>query len=862
MTEWIHTLRLRIRAILWRRRLDRDLEDELEFHLAERAARSNLTPAEARRSFGNPTVLKETSREMWTFRWLEILLQDVRYAARTLRKSPGFTVVAVLTLALGIGADTAIFSVVDAVMLRPLPFAEPGRLVRLWGNVRRQRVERRGASYPDFLDWRAQSRSLEAMAATENTFATITTGEEPERVRGEFVSQTYLDLVGVRPVIGRGFRPEEDQVPQRNAVALIADSLWKRRFGADPAIAGRTLQLDGRDYTILGVMPAWFHGLGDHTELWMPFMMSGTAADLAERTTRSFPVLARLRPGVTVAQAQTELDSISLRLQAAYPAANEGRAVEVAPLERELLGDLRQPLLVLLCAVGFVLLIACTNVASLVLARSEARQREIAMRIALGAGRARVLAQLFTESCVLALLGAAAGLLLAHWGSHMLITASPIWFPSYIRPGVDLRVALFCTLIAGGAGIALALVPAIQMRNARSSSHAVDRREARRFRGALVVAEVAFAMLLLTGAGLLIRSVRQLAAIRPGYDPSHLLTLRIGLPRPTDVRELQNQLARIPSVESVSLGSDVPLDGGGATFYSAEGQPPVTAQNRPRAYPHRVSPDFFRTLRIPFLAGRSFTESEVRDAASVVIVSESLANRFWPGTDAIGKRIKPGSLESKTPWMTIVGVVNELKYRGLPDNPTSDPDLFVPLSGAVRSPAVLLRTALPPASLAPAVRKALHDADATTVVYNLQTLEELMARETAMSRFTGWLMGIFAASALLLAMIGIYGVMSYSVAQRTREIGIRMALGADRRQVLRMIAGNGMLLIAGGLALGAAAAIPLARLIDNLLYNVKPGDPIAFLAAAAALALVALIACLAPATRATRIAPASALRNE
>ncbi len=869
MTEWTHTLRLRIRALLWRRRLDRDLEDELQFHLAERAARSNLTPAEARRTFGNPTVLKETSREMWTFRWLEILLQDLRYTARTLRKSPGFTTVAVLTLALGIGADTAIFSVVDAVMLRPLPFAEPGRLVRLWGNVRRQRVERRGASYPDFVDWRAQSRSFEAMAATEDTVATITGGEEPERVRGELVSQTYLDLVGVRPVIGRGFRPEEDQAPQRDAVALIADSLWRRRFGADPAIAGRTLQLDGKDFTILGVMPAWFHGLGDHSELWMPYMMSGTAADLAERTTRSFPVLARLRTGVTVAQAQTELDGISLRLQAAYPAANEGRAVEVAPLERELLGDLRQPLLVLLSAVGFVLLIACTNVASLMLARSEARQREIAMRIALGAGRGRVLAQLFTESCVLALLGAACGLVLAHWGSHTLITASPIWFPSYIHIGVDLRVALFCTLIAGGSGIVLALVPALQMRNAnlaesfkQASSHAVDRRDGRRFRGALVVAEVAFAMLLLTGAGLLIRSVRQLAAIRPGYDPSHLLTLRIGLPRPTDARELQDRLARIPSVESVSLGSDVPLDGNGATFYSAEGQPPVTAQNRPRAYPHRVSPDFFRTLRIPLLAGRPFTEGEVHDAANVVIVSESLAKRFWPGADPIGKRIKMGSLESKAPWMTIVGVVNELKYRGLPNNPTPDPDLFVPLSGAVRSPAVLLRTTLPPASIVPAVRKALHDADATTVVYNLQTLEELMARETAMSRFTGWLMGIFAASALLLAMIGIYGVMSYSVAQRTSEIGIRMALGADRRHVLGMIAGNGMLLIAGGLALGAAAAVPLARLIDNLLYNVKPGDPIAFLAAAAALALVALIACLAPATRATRIAPASALRNE
>jgi putative ABC transport system permease protein len=866
---WFHNLRLRVRALLWRRRLDRDLQAEIEFHLAERAARSNLSPEEARRRFGNPTVLKETSREMWTFRWIEILLQDLRYAARTLRKSPGFAIVAVLTLALGIGADTAIFSVVDSVLLRPLPYAQPSRLVELWGNVKRIKIERRGASYPDFYDWRAQSRSFETMASLDPGVFTLTGVDEPERLSGEFVSQTYFDLLGVRPALGRTFRREEDQVPQRNAVIVIGDSLWKRRFGGDPAIAGRTLQIGGKDYTILGVMPAWFHGITDQSELWMPSMMAGTAADFAERGTRSFPVLARLSPCVSVAQAQTELDGIARRLQLAYPETNEGRAVEVARLDRELLGDLRQPLLVLLCAVAFVLLIACSNVASLMLARSEARQREIAMRIAVGAGRGRVLLQLFTESCVLALLGAAGGLTLAHWGARALVAASPVTFPSFIHPGLDLRVAVFCTLIACASGVALGIAPAAQLRNAnladsfkQASSHAADRRDGRRFRAALVVAEIAFAMLLLTGAGLLVRSVRELAAIQPGYDPSHLLTLRIGLPRPADARELENRLSRIPSVEAVGLGSDVPLDGAGATFYAAEGQPPVTAQNRPRAYPHRVSPDFFRTLRIRFLAGRTFTNAEVHDAAAVVIVSESLAKRFWPGADPIGKRIKTGSLESKTPWMTIVGVVNELKYRGLPNNPTPDPDLFVPISGPVRNPALMIRTTLPPASLAPAVRQVLREFDGTAVIYGVRTLEALVERETASSRFTGWLMGIFAASALLLAMIGIYGLMSYSVARRTREIGIRMALGADRRQVLRMVTGHAMRQIAAGLALGAALAYPLARLIDNLLYNVKPGDPLAFLAAALALALAALLACLGPATRATRIAPASALRNE
>jgi putative ABC transport system permease protein len=867
--ERLHEFRLRMRALLWRRRLDRDLQAEIEFHLAERAARSGLSQEEAQRRFGNAGVIKESIREMWTFRWVEVLLQDLRYAARTLRKSPGFTLVAALTLALGIGADTAIFSLVDSVLVRPLPYAEPARLVELWGNVKRVKVERRGASYPDFLDWRGQSRSFDGMAMVDPTVVTLTDVDEPERVGGEVVSHSYFGLLGVRPTLGRVFREEEDRVPQRDAVVILSDGLWKRRFGGDAHVAGRTLQIGGKDFTILGVMPEWFHGITDQAEFWIPSMMWGSAADLAERGTRSFPVLARLRPGITPAQAQNELDGIARRLQAAYPATNEGRAVEVAQLDRELLGDLRQPLIVLLCAVGFVLLIACANVASLMLARSESRQREIAMRIALGAGRARVLAQLLTESCVLALLGAAAGLALARWGARVLVTASPVTFPSFIHPGIDLRVALFCTLVACAAGIALGVAPAVQLRHAdltesfkQASSHAANCRDSSRFRGTLVVAEVAFAMLLLTGAGLLIRSVGQLAAIRPGYDPSHLLTLRVGLPRPTDVRKLQGRLARIPSVEAVSLGSDVPLDGGGATFYAAEGQPPVTAQNRPRAYPHRVSPDFFRTLRIPFLAGRPFTDSELHDASPVVIVSESLAKRFWPGQDPIGKRIKPGSLDSKTPWMTIVGVVNEVKYRGLPNNPTADPDMFVPLSGPVRNAALLIRTSLPPASLAPAVRQVLHESDATTVIFGVRTLEELIARQTAGSRFTGWLMGIFAASALLLAMVGIYGVMSYSVARRTREIGIRMALGAGRGQVLRMIAGQGMSLIVAGLGIGAAFAFALARFIDTMLYNVTPGDPIAFLAAAGAMALVSLAAGLGPAMRATRIAPASALRSE
>jgi putative ABC transport system permease protein len=464
------------------------------------------------------------------------------------------------------------------------------------------------------------------------------------------------------------------------------------------------------------------------------------------------------------------------------------------------------------------------------------------------------------------------------------MASSPITFPSYIHPGLDPRVALFTVIVSCAVGLLLGLLPAAQISSGnlydafkQASSHSADHRGGRRFRGALVVAEVAFAMLLLVGAGLMIRSVQQLTALHPGYDTEHVLTLRVNLPRlapapspaaapdartVVTVRDVLGRIAHIPSVEGVAVATDVPLMGSNAIFFAGEGQPPVTAQNAPRAYVHRVSAEFFKTMRIPLLAGRTFNETELQGASNVVIVSESVAKRFWPGQDPIGKRIKPGGPMAQNPWQTIIGVVNEMKYRALPNNPTNDPDLFLPLTERQRGFALFVRTPLDPASLAPSVRKVLREADAATVIYNVVTMRELASRETARSRFTGWLMGIFAASALLLAMIGIYGVMSYSVTRRTQEIGIRMALGAARGSVMGMIVRHGMGLIGAGLLLGTAAAFPLTRLIDTLLYGVAPTDLVAFLAAAIALAAVALLACLLPAARATRIAPASALRNE
>jgi len=902
--EWLSDLRLRCRALLQRRRLNRDLEEEIRFHLDQRADSyrqqgmgSDEAAQVSRRQFGRPAAWQEVCRDMWTFRWMEVLSQDLRYAARTLRRSPGFAVLVTLTLALGIGANTAIFSVFDAVVLQPLPYPEPSRLVLLVGNVRREGgvQQRRGASRPDYADWRDQSRSFDAMAMYEGDPFILHTADGSEQLRGEFVAQPYFELLGVRPVLGRTFRPEEDAVPQRDAVVVLSSGLWQRRFGGDPGIVGRAIRLNDRSYSVVGVLPESFRGISYDAELWVPFHMEATAERFQARGSRGPSVLARLKSDVSMARAQAEMDAICKRLEQAYSDTNAGRGVELSPLDQELFGDIRGPLAVLLAAVGLVLLIACTNVANLLLVRSEARQREMAVRAALGAGRARVFGQLTTESCLPAFLGAAGGLLLARWGVRALMAASPITFPSYVDPSIDLRVMLFALIVTCGVGILLGLAPAVHLRSMqlhdvfkRSSHQSSAGRRGRGFRNVLVMAEVAFAMLLLVGAGLLIRSLRHVMGIRLGYDPSQLLTMRVSLPRlapaapssardaaadsdpltqpdtqaVVSARELLRRVADIPAVEATALGSDVPLTSSSAISYAAEGQPPMTAENMPRAYYHQVTPDFFRALRIPFVAGRTFTEVELQGNSNVAVVSENVVKRFWPAEDPIGKRIKRGREGSDSPWLTIVGVVNEMKYRDLPDNRTEDPDLFLPFSERQQTFTLLVRTSGDPSSLTGSVRSVLREAEPGIVTYGINTMSGLVARETSQRRFTSWLMGIFAGSALLLAMIGIYGVMAYTVTQRTQEIGIRVALGAARWDVLRLITGGGLRLVACGLAVGLTAALALTRWIDSLLYGIKPSDPLTFTAAGLVLMAVALFASLVPALRATRIAPAKALRDE
>jgi predicted permease len=869
----------------------RDIDDEIAFHLAMRQAeheRAGLAPEMARRTaarrFGNVTALKEQTRDMWKFPSFESLVRDIRYALRTLRRAPGFALVAVLVLAIGIGATTAMFSLVDTMLLRGLPYPQADSLVVLIGNVQRAGgVERRGNSYPDHVDWRARATSFDDLAAYTPLNMTLQGADEPERIPSEAVSPPYFTLLGVSPTHGRGFRPEEDAVPNRDAVVILSDGLWRRRFGADPSIVNRTILLGTRSFTVVGIMPAGFTGVSDTAQLWIPFAMSGTPFD--NRGSRGFQTLARLKPGATIASARAELDTISRQLAAAYPQTNDKRGVEVSPLTDYVLQQLRPIVVALMAAVSLVLLIACANVAGLLISRSDVRQREIAVRTALGAGPGRLLRQLITESCVLAMLGALAGMAVARISLPSLIAASPIAFPTFVRPQLSLSVLAFGIVIALLSGVLLGLAPMMHARlprlsdalktSARGGSSGM---RSQRLRSALVIGEVALAVLLLAGAGLMIRSIQKLAAIDPGFEAANVLMVNATIPRQTappaapgtaaaapdpfvsSHADLLDRIRAVPGVEAVSLASDLPFGGSSAIFYSAEGDAIVAAETMPRAYIHRVTPEFFATLRIRLEAGRTFLPSEERADSQAVVVSHNVTRRFWPNQDPIGKRIKFGAPGSQNPWLTIVGVADEVKYRGLPENPTQDPDLYLPYVDRATQ-GVIVRTRVEPSSLASPVRAAIRDGNASILTFNAQTLAEVVAQQSSASRFTSWLLSVFAATALVLSVVGLYGVMSYLVAQRTREFGIRLALGASRVEIVSRVLRDGMWRVAIGAVIGLAATTGLARVLAGLVYSVGTFD-ISSLLAVVMLVVAAIAACGVPAVRATRVDPAIALRSE
>jgi predicted permease len=807
------------------------------------------------------------------------LIQDVRYGFRSLLKSKGFTFVAVLALALGIGANSAIFSVVNAVLLRPLPFDAPEQLMIVQGRNERTGSTFNEHSYPNYVDLRDQSRSFAHVAAYSPTTAFITGGDEPERVRGVIASADLFPLLGVQPAHGRVFTRDEDK-PGAPRTVVLSYGLWQRRFGADPKIIGQEIPLGSAPTLVLGVMPQGFkYPLGgDNYEFWMPLARSVTASDLTGRGSVFLPIVARLKAGVRVEQAQAEADTIAGRLAMQYPETNAGQGYALKPLHEQVVGDLRPALLVLLGAVGCVLLIACANVANLLLARATARHKEISIRTALGASRWRIVRQLLTESLLLAVIGGALGLLIAMWGIDLLLAASPADLPRLNEVSLDGRAVAFTVAMTLLTGIIFGLAPALQASKADLNDALKDggrgsgeggRRN--KLRSALVIAEVAMSLVLLVGAGLLAQSFMRLLNVTAGFNPERVMTLDLlmsGKKYPDKVQQttfLQNLLQRasaLPGVEAVGVVNPLPLNGNfDAYSFEISGRAPATPNQQPAADRRVISPDYFRAMSIAVQKGRPFSERDVKDAPAVAIINETFARRYFADTDPLGQRIVFTDAPD-APAREVVGVVADVRHAGL-DEPAGL-EYYVPYdqAPAIRVTLVARTSSNDPASIMPALRGLIREMDKDLPLWNVRTMNSLLSESVARRRFNMTLLGIFALVALALASLGIYGVMSYSVTQRTHEIGIRMALGAQPRDILRMIVRQGMLLAIVGVALGLVASYWLMQTMTQILYGVSATDPLTFAAISLLLMLVAFTANYIPARRATKVDPMIALRYE
>jgi putative ABC transport system permease protein len=804
------------------------------------------------------------------------ILQDLKYGFRVLRKNPGFAIGAIVVLALGIGANTAIFSVVNAVLLRPLPYSDPGRIAMIY-HVPPQKsfpgTKIFAVSPANYLDWQGQSSVFDAMSIFHGTTMTVTGKDQPEAVRGMVVSSEFFRVIGATPVIGRTFTPEEDTDGHGNVVVL-SYSFWQSRFGGDLQAVGKSLTLNRRPYSVIGVMPARFQ-FPDQGEYLVP--LGWTDKDRAVRNNHNYLVIARLKRGVSMARAQAELDTISARLEQTYPEDDKGWGATIVPLREDLVGDVRPALLVLLGAVAFVLLIACANVANLVLGKTLGRRKEIAIRTALGANWQRVIQQMLAETLLLAAAGGALGLLVAHGGIALIVAFFGDKLPQTGAVGLDTEVLGFTLGVSILAGVIVGLAPAWRL--ARTNVNEALKQGTGRTdadstgsatRNILVVCEVGLSLVLLIGAGLMIRTLWALHNVKPGVDPHNVLTFRVTLPRekypkPEQQLNFYKQLVErtrsLPSVESVGTIDALPFTDDGSTEPVAiEGRPAVEFAMQPEVAVRTISPGYLRTLRIPLLAGRDFSETDSLDSPAAIVISESMAREFWPDENPVGKRLTLSFFPGKV--REVIGVAGDVKFRGL-DSRKSLATVYVPLAQITFwNQAMVVRTAGDPASSASAMAVAVHQQDADQPLRDVRTMDDILADSLSQQRFSVLLLASFAGLALVLAAVGIYSVLSYAVRQRQREIGIRMALGAQLGDVLRMVVAEGMRPALIGVALGLAGALTLKRAVSSLVFGVSESDPLTFLSVSALLAMVALVASILPAYRATRVDPMRALREE
>ena len=869
----------------WRRKKrDSDLEEEVSSHLelAEREALQSGRAAEdarasARREFGNVALAEELTREAWGYRWFADLLQDLRYAFRTLRKTPGFTSIAILTIALGIGATTSIFSIVKAVLLDALPYRKPMQLVTL---AETSSADSTGVnvSFGAVEDWKVRQHSFESIAIYRSWTPTLLSGDSPSLVLGQRVTQNFFPMLGVRPAFGRAFRPEDDHANSWH-VLLLSHPFWIRQFGGDPNVVGRKIILDRLPFEIVGVLPQRFEptmflDANGEPDVWAPLGYEA-GAPYACRTCQHVRAAAMLRDGVKLAAAQSEMNSIAQQLAREFPKDYPPDAtVAVAPLRQTWLGKAQSAIWMLFAATGFVLLIACVNVANLLLARAPAKRREIALRTALGAARSRIIRQLLTESALLSVIGGALGFLLANWFVSLLVRFVPGSLPRIAEVRLDSAILILALAVSIVTGILVGLTPAVQLAR-------IDQREAMqqstrgtigarrgRFRESLIAAEVSLAFILTIVSLLLLKSFVRVLNVDPGFDPRGVYTVNFALEGPQyndnkPVIEFERQalqrIQALPGIQAASIVSTLPIGGSFDQNALIREESYTPDAQLPDIDTYDVSPGYFAAMRIPLLRGRLFTQDDTTTQSPVVIVSESAAKTYWPGADPIGRHIQLNSRDAKAPWATIIGIVGDVRQFGLDSPPT--PEIYALYTWrSFERPCLVIRTSQDPASVTRMVEREIWALDRNVLVWNPFLMSQILHDSISPRRFTMSLLTAFGVLAVLLAAVGIYGVMSFSVVQRTREIGVRMALGARPALILRMVLSEIGAVGLAGLGAGVVAALALTRLITGLLYGVGQADPWTYTAAAAVVACVSLLACSIPARRATRIEPSVALR--